>query len=88
MVRKFVKCLVIITIALNSVQAKSMSGRVRVRSIKKRAKNRYSVSFVEKAAIYSSNSKFYKCLKDGAKNKKPILVRWDLKTLKVTGCKK
>ena len=88
MVRNFVKCVVLITIAVNSVQAKNMSGRVRVRALKKKARDSYSVTFKEKAAVYTTSSKFYKCLKEGAKSGKTILVRWDMKSLKVTGCKK
>jgi hypothetical protein len=86
--RNTIKVALIISFTMSGAFAKNMSGRVRVRSIKKRVKTQFSVVFKERAAIYSADQKYVSCLKSGVKSDKPILVRWDMKTLKINGCKK
>lgn len=88
MVNKVIKVVVIFNFLTMGVMAKNMSGRLRVRTIKKKTRSTYSVQFKEKAAIYSSDKKHFKCLADSAKDYKKVLVRWDMKTLKINGCKK
>ncbi|WP_034719337.1 hypothetical protein [Bacteriovorax sp. DB6_IX] len=86
--RNVVKVMVIFCFSFSGVMAQNMSGRLRVRTLKKRNKTSYTVSFKEKAALYHSKKKFYKCLSSSAKSGKEILVRWNMKTLEVNGCKK
>ncbi|WP_290732700.1 hypothetical protein [Halobacteriovorax sp. JY17] len=81
--------LFIITFFVLSISAnsKELTGKVNVASIKKVSKSQYHILFKEKAAIYKSSSKFIKCLNISVKEKREVLIKWDINKLEIIGCK-
>ncbi len=72
-----------------SLQAKTITKKLHVSSVKKNSDNKnYSVLFKEMAAYYSAEKTIVKCLSHSIKHNVPILIMWDSKNLKILKCKK
>lgn len=80
--------LIILIFFTQSSYAKVLTKKLNVLVLNKEQKSsNYKVLFKQKAAIYTSSKKHYQCLKFSIDNNKQVLVRWDINSLEVTGCK-
>lgn len=70
-----------------SVSGKEMIRPLTVKSITKETKLSYLVLFKEKAAIYKSTPNNLKCLSMSINEKRPVLVKWNINSLKIIDCK-
>lgn len=83
------KVVVLFLFVTNIASAKSLTRRLHVSKVRKISKSRrYNITFKEMAAFYYADKDTIKCLTDSVRKKKPVLVKWNIKTLKVEKCKK
>lgn len=79
--------LLVFLLSSQTLLAKELVGKVNVVSIKKKNATNYLVLFREKSALYKSTKKHIECLSTSITEKKPILIKWNIKTLEILDCK-
>ncbi|GEM_PF-4113166 len=70
-----------------SANEKVLIKALTVKSITREKKSEYLILFKEKAAIYKSSAKTMECLNISIREKKPVLVKWNINTLEIIDCK-
>ncbi|OIQ19150.1 MAG: hypothetical protein BM556_07645 [Bacteriovorax sp. MedPE-SWde] len=83
------RVVVLLLFVTNLASAKSLSRRLHVSKVRKISKSRrYTVTFKEMAAYYYADKNTAKCLAGSARDRSPVLVKWNIKTLEIEKCKK